>query len=168
MSLIHEALEKLEQEKRGKGKNPAPEILAETLPSPSEGISPDPNKEKKSLEENSKTIYWIGGAVVFLFVLGLVYLLVGSLKSAAPKRGSLAPSPSPVPLNSLTHSVESPSTQGLFSLTGITQSGSELTAIVNNELVRVGDSVSGARVKEIKDREVSLEFRGQEIILSLY
>ena len=168
MSLIHEALEKLEQEKRGKAKKPVPEILAETLSSPSGGISSDLNQEKKSLEESPKTIYWIGGAVVFLFVLGMVYLLAGSLKSVVPKTGFVAPSSSPTPLNSLTPSVGSPSTQGLFSLTGITQSGSELTAIVNNELVRVGDWVSGARVKEIKDREVSLEFRGQEIILSLY
>lgn len=159
MSLIHEALEKLDRGKRERGKNPAPEILTSAPFTPAEGIS--------SEKESARTIYWIGGAVVFLFVLGMVCLLVSSLKSTLPQTDSLSsppassssvPRPYPTP----------PSTQALFSLTGITQSGTDLTAIINNELVRVGDWVSGAQVKSIQDRKVSLEFRGQEITLRLY
>ncbi len=152
MSLIHEALEKLEQQKSGRKKEPIAESVLPVF------------SEKKPSEENSKVIYWIGGAVILFFVLGIVYLSAGSLESQLPKTDALPP------LSSSENSVPPPtpvSKQGLFSLTGITQSGTELSAIINNELVREGDWVNGARVKSIQSQEVSLEFRGQEINLSL-
>ncbi len=59
------------------------------------------------------------------------------------------------------------SRQGEFSLTGISHTGSDWMAIINNQLVRVGESVSGAEVKSIQDREVLLDFNGETVTLEI-
>ena len=58
--------------------------------------------------------------------------------------------------------------QSNFSLTGIARDQKEWTAIINNRLVRVGDRVSGAQVKLIKDDEVLIDYQGQAITLALH
>ena len=139
MSLIHEALEKVGQEKP-------------ILPLPSGGISE--TKEKVRSKENLRVIYGIVIALVFCFILGMIYLFVGP----APREESVE---RPVPI------LLGPN-QGRFVLTGITRVGAEGTAIINNELVRVGDGVSGARVVRIDEEEVILDEGGETVTLELY
>ena len=143
MSLIYEALEKVEQEKKGVVKNFVKS-----------------NLHKK----NTQTLYKIAGVLIFLFFLGLVYLLVNSHKALerrdnpiiSPSRGSTS-SPFSLPIS-----------RSRFSLTGITRVGNDWTAIINNQLVRVGDWVGEARIKAIQEQEVILDHKGQILRLSLY
>ena len=157
MSLIHEALEKLDQEKKWKMKIP--------IPAPPEPLSLKPTLPSK---ENTRTIYVaIASAVFFFFILGLVYFLANfpriEKENASTQKVSVSSSPNrPLPVFS---SLER---QRLFSLTGISRGDKDWTAIVNNQLVRVGDTVNGARVEAIQEQKVVLDFRGQTITLSLY
>ena len=45
--------------------------------------------------------------------------------------------------------------------------GSDRYALVNGQIVQAGDSIDGAHVKEILDREVVLETRAGEIRLKI-
>lgn len=159
MSLIHAALEKLEQGKKSKkatiqGTQGTFEqdasCLTETLSS---------EKRENALGGKPWLIYGIGGALLLLFVFGLFYFGVGSLRTRDVEQGSL--------VEPATFSLP-PRARSNFSLTGITRMGTDWTAIVNNQLVRVGDRVSGAKVEAIQEEEVILEFRGQTIRLNLY
>lgn len=58
--------------------------------------------------------------------------------------------------------------QGKFTLTGITISGDQRLALINDQVVAVGDRVGEkAFVKEIQERRVILEFQGREVKLAL-
>ena len=46
--------------------------------------------------------------------------------------------------------------------------GSEWIAIINNQLVRVGENISGAIVRSIEQDGVLLDLNGQTIQLSMY
>lgn len=60
------------------------------------------------------------------------------------------------------------SPQPKLTLTGITVSGDERLALINNQVVGVGDFIrEKARVKEIRERSVILEFQGKEFRLTL-
>ncbi len=138
MSLIHEALEKVEQ---GKKDSPlSPTVILET-------------QEKARARENPPVIYGIVVALVFCLIAGMIYLFV----EPRPTEKFVK-----TPTSGLPRSWE-----GRFVLTGITRGGTEGTAIINNELVRVGDGVSGARVVSIEEGEVTLDERGETITLEL-
>ena len=142
MSLIHEALEKVEQEKKVSPLSPA--ILSGT-------------QEKVRPKENRRVIYGIVTALVFCFILGMIYLLVGSSPTDSPRGKSAKASLPPLSLR----------IQGRFALTGTTRAGTDWTAIINNQLVRVGDEVSGAKVVRIEKEEVTLDERGQTVTVNL-
>ncbi|MFC1807849.1 thioredoxin domain-containing protein [Candidatus Omnitrophota bacterium] len=55
----------------------------------------------------------------------------------------------------------------VFDLTGIVYDAQNPGAIINNELVYVGDSIGGARVLEINEQEVTLSKNGREIVLKM-
>ena len=153
MSLIHEALERLEREKEEKAPLPVSSGTTEIRP------APPPAQEKitspRSASAPPRLIYGIGTALVALFVLGLIYLLFGTFQARPPKQEGFQ------------QASKAPAFQNGFALTGITRVGEELTAIVNNELVRVGDEVDGARVKAVTDHGVVLEAGSREMVLSL-
>ena len=163
MSLIHEALEKLGQEKGAKEKKIIPGTESAEPVTPSEG--PGPTAAKAPESDPARSLYWLGGALTLFFIVGIVYWIGNSLQKG-PREGGQSPSLTPVAREhgSFPHH----SSQGRFSLTGITEAGGDYSAIVNNQLVRVGDRVSGAEVQSITDREVRLEDRGQTVTLSLY
>ena len=138
MSLIHEALEKVGQEKP-----------ASPLPS---GRVPE-TPEKAHPKENRRVISGVVIALIFCLILAMIYLFVGP----APREESREPAAPILPRPN----------QDRFVLTGITRVGTEGTAIINNELVRVGDGVSGARVIRIEEGEVTLEERGTTVTLAL-
>jgi len=53
-------------------------------------------------------------------------------------------------------------------LTGITKTAGERYALINNEIVKVGDLLAGnALVKSIFARDVILEYQGKDISLTL-
>ena len=150
MSLIHEALEKLEKEKTG----PAEFDQTESAPKLNPRVTPLPRKEEKAgPSENNRLIFAVGGAVFLLFVVGLVYLTGRSLSSSSPLPES--------------RNAPEPARRGSFVLTGITGSEQNLIAVVNNQLVRVGERVGEARVVEIQSDRVLLDANGRQITLTL-
>ena len=157
MSLIFEALEKLEQEKK-----------ETVLPSKKEAGS-DKEREFSRGKKKHTVIYWFGGIVFFLLAIGLVYFIFNIQRNGRKDYPVVHPIiSSSTPHVSAPAALSSTRKQGQFSLTGVTQMGTDKTAIINNQLVRVGDWVSGAKVLSIEDQEVKLEFKGQVLTLRLY
>ena len=153
MSLIHKALEKVEQEEGLKGRPLLRPLLTENL-------------KQKSRPENSWTVYGIIGVLSFSLILGLVYFLINRPRANVPAAKKVA---SPGPARA--HSFPSiPSSLGFrrFTLTGITQMGDERTAIINNMLVRTGDKIDQAKVESIEEDKVVLNSDGGVITLDLY
>lgn len=151
MSLIHEALEKLEGEKKLAWEKPA---LA------SEGPEKDLTKSA-----HPRVLYGIAGILVFFFLAGLVYFLTTTEKSEKPSPSFSLPSES---LRKTPPFFRSSPLGNQFALTGVSKVGTEWTAIVNNELVRIGERVDGATVQSIEDKGVILELNGQILKLTLY
>ena len=150
MSLIHEALEKLEVQKKVHFKKPVLE-------------KPIPEKKNQAVHEppNYGIIYSIAGVLVFSFVVGLVYFLI----SSHPSQQQGSTSAKPAAKGSLFKPYVSPSQ---FSLTGMTRVSGDWNAIINNQLVRVGDTINGALVQSIEEAGVTLNFQGQTVQLDMY
>lgn len=159
MSLIHEALEKLDQEGTG---------------------SKQPLSSGKAPVGAEKGNYRSRFVFIFLSALvsvGLFYLfLVSPHRIEKSKNPSLRSSPvvSPASLGRksfLLSKIEEKNKPWkkpkAFALTGILLSREERTAIVNNQLVRVGDWVSGAKLVRIEQGEVTLDDDGQTVSLRM-
>ncbi len=145
MSLIHEALEKLDQEKKSGWRRPTPVSTPE----------PRAHLPKEESSKNHGVLYAMAGVLVFFFLAGLVYFFT---------RPETDHQFQPTQKSSF-HALFP---RGPFTLTGITQVGSDHTAIVNNHLVRVGDGVDGAVVESIDESGVVLGVEGQKVELNLY
>lgn len=131
----------------------------------------------------SKEIFLVGGAILFfLFILFALphWPQVGSdlsiiwrpLRNQSAFRigslGPVVPQGSPPPVPSAPASFEGAvATKFPFVLSGISISGDDRYAVVNGAIVQKGDSIDGAHVKEILDREVVLETRSGEIRLRI-
>lgn len=157
MSLIHEALEKIEQGKKEDEKKLVSATAVEEIEK--ENLKVPPPAERAS-DPASRIIYVVGGILLVLFLSGLVYLGVHTLQRS--KREEMKAEPTVLP------STRNFDLGRYFSLTGITRIDSKGMAIVNNQVVRVGDEVSGAKVIAIGDEEVTLEFKGETVQLNLY
>lgn len=149
MSLIHEALEKIELEK----KDPWRKILTP----PAERISSAAVPAAVRAPHKIQIPYVIGGGLLVLLISGLAYFAFHLPVETDGKKIEIISSQ---PTASW-HGKE-------FALTGVTRVGSDWTAIVNNELVRVGTKIEGALVEEISQEHVILKFRGNRVALSLY
>ncbi|MGD0336918.1 MAG: hypothetical protein ABSB18_07490 [Candidatus Omnitrophota bacterium] len=93
-----------------------------------------------------------------------------SPKLAATTSKLIAPLPRPtLPQNqvSLPSPVKTPTLiPGAFVLNGIFYATDGCYALVNNRIVREGDTVEGAKVTKISDEGVSLESEGNKVFLS--
>lgn len=76
---------------------------------------------------------------------------------AAPRR----PAPAAVPASAPTHRPAEPS----FTLQAISEREGRPVAIVNDRLLREGDSIDGARIVRIAKEEVELELAGRRVVL---
>lgn len=159
MSIIYQALEKLEQGKDiSSTQNTRNKILIKSNLAP---------------EKKPKIVYAIAGILSTFLILGIAYMAISHLQEKSPdiQNSEKTEDIQPEGVNLLQRSTVLSSIKGIeekFSLTGITQVKNEMTAIINNQLVRVGSSVNGAKVMAINDEEVILEFNGDPIALSLY
>lgn len=149
MSLIHEALEKIEREKSEKRK-----FIAK-----SESVTEHAKPKESAV--NSWTLYGIVGVLFLSLLLGLVFLL-SSARNRDEKNFSNE-STKPAIFSEPLWGIEEK-----FVLTGITQIGEERTAILNNLLVRVGDVIDGAKVEAIETDKVVLRLGRQIIRISLH
>lgn len=164
MSLIHEALQKLEEETKNVPNSAASESVEREPALLSESPLPSPRPSRP--EKKSKIVFGIGAVLGFFFIVGAGYLFLVSRDRTNSQPAITVPVEGP---RSTAPSVTVSSRRsGAFHLTGISRSGSDWTAVINNELVRVGEKVNGAEVKEIRSQEVLLDFKGQTLTLSLY
>ena len=89
------------------------------------------------------------------------------LPQVSPKTRAVHPLPSRPPVRvSQVSSFTSLTAGGKFVLTGMV-TGNEDLAVINDQVVGVGDRVGRALVKEIQGRRVVLEFQGREVYLTL-
>lgn len=159
MSLIQEALERAGR---------LPDYKSEILTTPPAAVVAPKIKKFRGLPKLAMSTKALRNSLLVLLALfstaGLLHLTV-SLPKAFPKKtipkavwgGSLSLVSS--------DSIQKPE----FKLTGITYSRSnEPLALINNQVVGVGERLKeDAVVKEIQNRNVTLEFRGSTITLSL-
>lgn len=111
--------------------------------------------------------------VTALLVIGAM-LLAPLARGSRYARATLAPSFTP---NAITvirptsadvsgqFGIEEMPNPGSFHLSGVVVSGEGSFGIINNQVVGLGQQVSGATVRSITGREVSLDYNGQKIIL---
>lgn len=156
MSLIHEALEKIERQKPDKKKF-TPYVSQELL---QQSGSVTINKPKET-PVHSWTVYGIVGVLVLSLVLGLVFFLRPTEEQAGKTISGQSPQSS-TSRPSWNHK------DPKFILTGITQIAEEHTAILNNQIVRVGDEIDGAKVEVIAEDEVVLRFGNQKFHIGLH
>lgn len=152
MSLIHEALEKLEQEKK------------ENVSVPFKPAPPFPGareiKKEVSRSENPPLIYGVIGVLFLLFIFGLIYFLSSS-RSFRSREVPQGKESQPVPSRSFGYPAP-------FTLTGITRLEEGWTAVINNQMVRTGDEVGGAKVLAVHEGDVVLDVKGRSVTLSLH
>ncbi len=184
MSLIQEALEKA-------GRIPSrPQAATSPSPSPAsiyEGSLELPKMTAECVSEEkdpvvriviprhfeiSKKIVLIAGALLFLAGFGIFQMMsqkvrptVASLPSSLVQTpASSAKSFVQPPLAVITGTLSKPN----FKLNGITSSNGQYTALINGQLVGVGDRLQeNAVIKTIQEHAVILDFRGKEIELQL-
>jgi hypothetical protein len=155
MSIIYEALKKVEQSGT---KKPLVEIK--------------PKAEKKDP--------WIKNIIIYCLIIAVGVFLANALLRfiSRPRqiaKPALAPPLSPVIKRAppVVPDKEPPFVQQPeikfsdlgFSLNGVFYSGQEAYALLNNQIIRVGDEVGGAQVKRISLEGVELEKDGQLIVI---
>ncbi len=121
--------------------------------------------QKEYAQRRTHSWKWGIGVAAFLCAAGLLFSFRGTLKNEGISPGNASEvlvvrSPAVVSLNA---SYNVP-----FRLTGITSRGGEAMALINGQVVAVGDSLPGkAVVKSIGDGAVLLEVRGKQVRLEL-
>jgi len=161
MSLIQQALEKTSRVQETNTEKFAPSPKTYDRDPMGAALEQELTQLQQSYARRRK-LYWIisMGVLFVCFFAGLSYLgtRTSSLKAKTlPKVGPV----------SVQETVKI-SSEPLYRLTGITNMNGHAMAVINNEIVSVGDSLLGkATVKTIADGEVRLDVQGNEIKLTL-
>jgi hypothetical protein len=165
MSVIHEALKKTEG----------------TIHTPQDAASPDgPSPEVTTYLKKKGATNRIKWAIFFLLAIGIGIYIGNSTFDILGKSKALLKTFSSAWPFGRKNAEKGPSTpsRGIpllpgpkkgtdsLALNGVFFSGKEGYALINNQIVKVGDSVSGATVRSIKEDEVALDLRGEIIKLS--
>lgn len=144
MSIIYEALKKVEN---------ATADAKDNLGSPK--------------RKNSRFL-WLVYSACALLIISLAGIFINSLfvkpTSSLPHQppANITPLVAPQQLKSS----EIPITKlPLFFLTGIIFADNEYLALINNQIVKVGDFIEGSRVVKINPDSVEMEFKGSSYLL---
>ena len=179
MSLIREALEKAGRKKEKVSPNPPP--VAATIQEREENIKEWVREERARLvqelsqakpkhnlfsfkipfdiRKHAVTLLAIWGVLIFGLVFLWLYRTLTTTNFAVPTQNFASGVPAFV-----SHATPEPK----FLLTGITESGNEKLALINNQVVGVNNTLKeNAIVKDIQEKSVLLYFRGREIKLTL-
>jgi hypothetical protein len=152
MSIIYEALKKVEQSKVAK---------------PVTEIKPKPGKRGPRFK--SILIYFLIAAVG-IFLVNFLFKFISKPRAVAKQPVSVAQPArkAPPPVSVAPEAV--PQSRGISSdlglnLSGVFYSGDEAYALLNNQITKVNDVVGGAVVKRISLEGVELEKDGQLIVI---
>ncbi|MFA7254701.1 MAG: hypothetical protein WC133_01210 [Candidatus Omnitrophota bacterium] len=159
MSLIQQALEKTSRVQETRTANPSPAPKVYERDPMGAALEQELTQVQQSYARRRK-FYWkisLGVLAVF-FVAGLSYVGIRSSHSVAKVSSGTVTSHAPLRIFSGT----------LYRLTGITSADGKSMAVINDQIVSVGDPLSGkAMVKAIGNGEVRLDVQGREIKLTL-
>ena len=161
MSLIQQALEKTSRVQETRTANPPSAPKTYDRDPMGDALEQELTQVQKSYAKRRK-LYWKVslGVVLACFIVGLSY--IGIWSSHSPTKTSS---------NAGTATVHAPLrifSGILYRLTGITNINGKPMAVINEEIVSVGDPLAGkAIVKAIGNREVRLDVQGKEIKLTL-
>jgi hypothetical protein len=161
MSLIQQALEKTNRVQETRTANPPPAPKMYDSDPMGAALEQEITRVQQSHAKRQR-LYW----KVFLGVL-LVCLMAGlsymGIRSSPPQ--------TKISSNAVTVTPHAPLkifSGTLYRLTGITSMNGKSMAVINEEIVSVGDSLSGeVIVKAIGNGEVRLDVQGREIKLTL-
>lgn len=175
MSLIQQALEKTSRVQETRTANPSSDSKTYDRDPMGAALEQELIQVQQSYAKRRK-LYWkvcLGALFVFsiggLSYIGLLQIPLGgkSAPGSAPTQAmapvatsTVARAVSPMPLNIFSGNI--------YRLTGITSIDGKSMAVINGEIVSVGDSLSGnTTVKAIGNGEVRLDVQGREIKLTL-
>lgn len=162
MSIIYEALKKMQ------GASAAPPPAPAGAPA-----SLKPHPPKSSLKKQT-SITFIGIALgILLSWMSMHKLTISSptQKTAQPKTTQPLRIPSPPPSTAAPAPSNTPDTQTSrqqmpeFLLNGIVLSEEGNLALINDQITKVGDEIEGAKIEEITNTQVVLDFKNQKILL---
>jgi hypothetical protein len=161
MSLIQQALDKKTFGQETSSANPASDSKVYDRDPMGVALEQELTQVQQSYARRRR-LYWKVslGVLLVCFVAGLSYM--GIRSGHFQKKGSLSSVTvtSPVPPRI--------SSGAFYRLTGITSMNGRSMAVINEEIVSVGESLSDqAIVKAIGNGEVRLDVRGREIKLTL-
>ncbi len=162
MSLIQEALEKAGRSVVEMA--PMQKPKADSFEFPPPFSRPLPQKLSRGSEKSS----WIFKVLVLLTFLLVGITLVLQVSSRKPMLPAVAPSVLVNPHVAASAAVPVKKSFPLWSLTGITNSDGEWFALINNDVLKVGDRLPGdILVSKIDAKSVILEAQGRKIKLTL-
>lgn len=162
MSIINEALKKVEKQRDQAAEKPAKD---EARPTAISQINTDiVNAERKKTLNPWVTRMIIAGACIFVlsFVVALII-------NPPHRKGPLQYSQNVVipPGAAAGNMPQAASNRSGFKLSGIMLSEEGPVAIINNEIVKKGDTINGATVDSIEEFTVKLSTQGQEFTLTV-
>lgn len=160
MSLIQEALQKATRQPEVQESAPKqdPFRMIETQQNPYtdlQGPSPASLKVRAVL---AGLLIFVAAFFVMQSLVPVISKWVSPKKVASSAKGMVKPSK---PLSPHGFSNRS------FVLSGMITQDHEQYAIINDQIVRVGEVIDGATLNEVGDRQVTLNLRGKKITLQL-
>ncbi len=161
MSLIQQALEKTSRVQETRTANPPPAPKAYGRDPMGAALEQELTQVQQSYVQKRR-LYWKVslGILAVCFFAGLSYLGTRSAHPQAKASSGVTTVASLAPIRIVSGT--------LYRLTGITNMNGKLMAVINEEIVSVGDSLSGkAIVKSIGPGEVLLEIQGKALRLTL-
>jgi len=159
MSLIQQALEKTHRVQETRTANPSPAAKPYERDPMGGALEQELTQVQESYAKRRRLFMKVSFAVLGVcFVAGLSFIV---MRTSHPKtRESVNAVARQAPLRIFSGT--------LYRLTGITHMNGKSMAVINDEIVSVGDSLSGtALVKTISNGEVRLDVQGKEIKLTL-
>jgi len=161
MSLIQQALEKTSHVQETKTAHPSstPKIYDRD---PTGAVLEQELTQVQQSYANRRKLYWqiSLGVLLVCFIAGFSYI---GIRSNYPRTKTSSSVATVAP-----HTTLKIFSGTLYRLTGITNMNGKSMAVINEEIVSVGDSLSDqAIVKAIGNGEVRLDVRGREIKLTL-
>ena len=173
MSIINDALKKASQEKVA-----GPEVAEERIVEPRKyagkpAVEPKVAKKgaNKRLIISSGIIGLVGFGLFLSFLLIREQRLKAKLEQVIPSRAiseQTAALPRQVTKGVVTRkTIATAQKAPSLHLTGIVRGHGEPYAFINGKIVEEGDTVGGAKVIEIRQKEVRLDFEGEDLLLTL-
>ena len=180
MSLVHEALQKAEREKRRKASlAPAPSVSTATVvapvaashvqATPAPPATVEPRRSYQALLTVLSMCVGVAGLVAIVYLVSKATSTVRESQQAVTPTEASAPA-STAPSSPPTDPTAAPAQDARYKITGITKDPEDgkYLAIINGQLRSEGQYVDGAVIKKIERDRVTIEVNGQEQLLRLF